>query len=204
VGSGQKALDIATSENFNLIILDVMLPDMDGFSVCKEIRATDSNTPILFLTALSSTQDKLNGLGLGADDYITKPFNLDEFLLRVKVLVKLSLKGNSKTDWNTYHFGGNEINFSTYNAISFDGTKFSLTKKEADLLRLLINREDTVVSRDTILRIIWGLEDAENMRTVDNFINRFRKYFEVNPHKPVHFNSERKLGYRFIKNPNAK
>lgn len=196
--TGTKAIKKAREQRFNLIVLDVMLPEMDGFAVCENIRLTDTHTPILFLTAKDSGQDRVNGLKLGANDYLPKPFNLEEFLLRVKNLVKQSqLTATPEAEQDKYAFGGNEVNFVTFEARGADGNTYHLTKKEVALLKLLIGRKNTVVSRQHILEHVWGYDVYPSTRTVDNFILAFRKYFEKDARDPHYFHSIRGVGYKF-------
>lgn len=197
VGTGQDALNKSHEERFNLIVLDIMLPEMDGLQVCEQIRLQNFEVPILFLTAKDSYLDKIEGLKKGADDYMTKPFNLEEFLLRVKILVKHSMKGtNEETAVNQYEFDGNKLDFITYEAKGTKGS-FTLTRKEAMLLKLLIDRKNEVVSRQQILQSVWGYDVFPSTRTIDNFILAFRKYFEKDPRQPRHFHSVRGVGYKF-------
>ncbi len=195
--TGKKALKKTVGQRFNLIILDVMLPELSGFEVCENIRMADTNTPILFLTAKDSSQDKVLGFKLGGDDYLTKPFNLEELLMRVKVLIKHSTRGSQTEPSKTYKFGDNEINFVTYIAKTANGIEITLTKKEAALLKLLVDKKDTVVSRNQILHYVWGYDVNPSTRTVDNFITNFRKYFEKDISDPKHFHSIRSVGYKF-------
>jgi two-component system, OmpR family, alkaline phosphatase synthesis response regulator PhoP len=196
--TGTKALKKTQEQRFNLIILDVMLPEMDGFAVCEKIRLSDMDTPILFLTAKDTSRDRVNGLKLGADDYLTKPFNLEELLLRARILIKHSVKGTKdEADLKSYRFGTNEINFVTYRAKGTDGQDIELTKKEITLLKLLIDRKDTVVSRQHILQYVWGYDVYPSTRTIDNFILSFRKYFEKDARHPEYFHSIRGVGYKF-------
>lgn len=205
VDNGPDAIKRTQEEVFHLIVLDVMLPNMDGFEICETIRISDDHTPILFLTAKDSYEDKIKGLKKGADDYLTKPFNLEEFLLRAKNLVKRSLRdsGESKDSLQTYSFGGNEINFVTFRAKGVNG-EVDLTKKEVALLKLLIERKNEVVSRNDILKIVWGYDVFPSTRTIDNFILNFRKHFEVDPKEPQHFISIRSVGYKFVVDENQK
>lgn len=194
---GVEALKKFENQRFNLVVLDVMMPEVNGFEVCEKIRLADPNTPILFLTAKDAGKDKVEGLKLGADDYLTKPFNLEELLLRIKNLIKHSLKGTEEeADLNSYSFNGNKINFTTYEAQTRHG-KVDLTKKETQLLKLLIDRKDQVVSRQQILQYVWGYDVFPSTRTIDNFILAFRKYFEKDPKNPQHFHSIRGVGYKF-------
>lgn len=196
--NGLKALKCFNEQRFNMIILDIMLPDLDGLQVCEKIRLENMDIPILFLTAKDTTTEKIEGLKKGADDYMTKPFNLEEFLLRVSILLKHSYKGTeSDQEIKSYSFGENEVNFVTYEAQCQKGN-INLTKKEAKLLKLLIDRTGEVVSREQILQFVWGYDVFPSTRTIDNFILAFRKYFEEDPRNPRHFHSVRGIGYKFI------
>ncbi|MCC7233095.1 MAG: response regulator transcription factor [Bacteroidia bacterium] len=198
-GTGTEAVKIFKQERFNLVVLDVMLPEMDGFSVCEAIRLTNSTVPVLFLSAKNANEDKITGLKRGADDYMTKPFNLEEFLLRVNILVKRSLSQEEKKEINDiFRFDGNEVNFKTYEILGKSREKIRLTKKEISLLKLLIERKNEVVSREQILETVWGYDIYPSTRTVDNFILAFRKYFEKDPKEPHYFFSVRGVGYKFV------
>ncbi len=195
--NGNEAIKHFREQRFNLIVLDVMMPEMDGYQVCEQIRLTNRDVPILFLTAKDSAQDKIVGLKKGADDYMTKPFNLEEFLLRVQVLVRRSLKGTEEEEQlSVYTFGDNTVNFKTFEADCEKGN-IQLTKKELKLLKLLIERKEQVVSRELILQQVWGYDVFPSTRTIDNFILSFRKYFEKDPKKPNFFHSVRGVGYKF-------
>ena len=195
--NGKSAIENFTASNYNLVILDVMLPELNGFDVCRFIRKKDANVPILFLTAKNSSEDRVMGLKIGADDYLSKPFNLEELLLRVKNLIKIGSLKTVKNEIETYRFENNYINFSTYEISCFDGKKHTLSKKEALLLKLLIERKNQVVSRDEILEKIWGADTFPSARTIDNFILAFRKYFESKESPKRHFHSIRGVGYKF-------
>jgi two-component system, OmpR family, alkaline phosphatase synthesis response regulator PhoP len=195
-GTGKEALKHFKEQHFDLIILDVMLPEVDGFQVCEQIRLTNMDVPIIFLTAKDASQDRIQGLKKGGDDYLTKPFVLEELLLRVNNLIKRT----SKTPENspeTYTFGDNTVNFVTYEASGNPG-EFTLTKKEAMLLKLLVDRRNEVVSRQQILQSVWGYDVYPSTRTIDNFILSFRKYFEKDPKNPEYFLSVRGVGYKFV------
>ncbi len=187
-----------SDEKFDLIILDVMLPEINGFDICAAIKQK-SDVPVLFISAKGTANDKIKGLSLGADDYLVKPFHLDEFLLRVKVLINRYTKKSPTSDLNEiYKFGnGFEINFKTYDVNSLQGTS-TFGKREIELLRLLILKKNEVVSRDEILDTIWPENASPNSRTIDNYILNFRKHFEVNPKNPKHFISLRGVGYKFL------
>ncbi len=196
--NGSDALQKFRNQHFNLVILDVMMPLMDGYEVCEKIRLEDTDTPILFLTAKDTGSDKVKGLRMGADDYIAKPFNLEELLLRVKILIKHSVKGTKEEqDLKTYKFGNNEVNFVTYQAKSYDGTTYNLTKKEIMLLKLLIDRKGEAVSRNQILQYVWGYDVFPSTRTIDNFLLTYRRYFEPDPKNSKYFHSVRGVGYKF-------
>lgn len=194
-GNGKEALKNIDNQHFDLLLLDIMLPEVDGLQVCEQVRLTNREMPILMLTAKGADQDRVAGLKKGADDYLTKPFNLEELLLRVQNLLRRSGK---KTDieLESYEFGENKVNFATYEAIGNPGA-FTLTKKEAMLLKLLIERKNEVVSREQILQAVWGYDIYPSTRTIDNFILSFRKYFEEDPKNPQYFLSVRGVGYKF-------
>ncbi|MDQ3192683.1 MAG: response regulator transcription factor [Bacteroidota bacterium] len=192
--NGKEAILMIEKHNYNLLILDVMLPEISGFEICEEIRKTDQITPVLFLTAKSSGEDRVKGLKLGADDYLTKPFNLEELLLRVNNLLKRTTKEKELT---SFYFGNNFVNFQTYEIKDKNGNIFSINKKELQLLKLLIEKNNMVVSRDEILDKIWGDDVYPSSRTIDNYILAFRKYFEQNPRQAKYFHSIRGVGYKF-------
>ena len=189
--NGKKALE-QFNDDYNLVILDVMIPEINGFDVCAKIREK-SSIPILFISAKGTSLDRVTGLKMGADDYLVKPFNLEELLLRVGILID-RVKPNA--EFATYTFGANTINFKTYEVES-NGNTIVLSKRELELLKLLISRKNEVVSRDLILDEIWGKDKFPTSRTIDNYILNFRKYFEPEPSKPVYFKSLRGVGYKF-------
>jgi two-component system, OmpR family, alkaline phosphatase synthesis response regulator PhoP len=193
---GASAVRIFESGEFDLVILDVMLPVLNGFDVCEAIRKTDKEIPVLFLTAKATGEDKVKGLRMGADDYITKPFNLEEFLLRVHNLLRRSRRASAPAS-EVYAFGENKVNFSTYEAAGGSGS-VTLSKREVELLRLLTDRKGEVVSRDEILEKLWKDDALPTARAIDNYILNFRKYFESNPREPRHFFSIRGVGYKFV------
>lgn len=194
--NGKDALKYFKDQHFDLIILDVMLPEVDGFQICEQIRLTNMEVPVIFLTAKDASGDRITGLKKGGDDYLTKPFVLEELLLRVHNLIKRTAKGED-SNLETYEFGNNQVNFITYEAQGNPGT-FTLTKKEAMLLKLLIDRRNEVVSRQQILQSVWGYDVYPSTRTIDNFILSFRKYFEEDPKNPQFFLSVRGVGYKFV------
>ncbi len=194
---GIAALKNFRAGSFDLIILDVMLPELNGFDVCEEIRKEDIFVPVLFLTAKGTSEDKVKGLKLGADDYLTKPFNLEELLLRIQILIKRYAIKKPPKNLQHYQFNENEINFNTYEVTGVHRTKLQITKREIALLKLLIERKGEVISREEILDVVWGAEVFPSTRTIDNYILAFRKYFEKNPKEPQHFHSIRGVGYKF-------
>ena len=195
---GIEALKAIEQEHFDLMILDVMLPEIDGISVCETVRLQNNQIPILILSAKNSSADRVLGLKKGADDYLTKPFNLEELLLRVSKLLEKSFQLSSgKSIAQLYEFGKNKIDFNALECIAKDGEKITLTKKEIMLLKLLIENKNEVVTREKILQAVWGYNVYPTTRTIDNFILNFRKYFEDDSRNPKYFHSVRGLGYKF-------
>ena len=196
VESGDAALERLAYDRFALIILDVILPGMDGFAVCRSIRETDPRVPILILTARSEEGDKITGLSSGADDYLTKPFNLSEFLLRVKGMLRRSAWYLPEPVEEGYRFGENELFLLSYRARTAQG-EIDLTDLEVRVLTLFFQKEGETVSRAELLEKVWGYSSDAETRTLDNFIVRLRKYFEPDPANPIFFQTVRGVGYRF-------
>jgi two-component system alkaline phosphatase synthesis response regulator PhoP len=194
---GPHALKLLQQAHFDLIILDVMLPELDGFAITETARLNNITTPILILSAKNTSANRVQGLKLGADDYLTKPFNLEELLLRVSKLIQKSTAIHQPAQIETYQFSGNTLFFKSLEAINSLGEKITLTKKETMLLKLLIENKNTVITRERILQTVWGYHVFPNTRTIDNFILNFRKYFELDPKNPVLFISIRGVGYKF-------
>ena len=195
---GAAALKSVDAEYFDLIILDVMLPEMDGISVAETVRISNNEVPILILSAKSSSADRVLGLKKGADDYLTKPFNLEELLLRVHKLIDKNKRLQDKsTIGNSYTFGNNVIDFKAQEASTKSGQKIQLSKKETMLLKLLIENKNEVVPREKILQAVWGYNVYPTTRTIDNFILNFRKYFEEDSRNPKYFHSVRGVGYKY-------
>lgn len=198
---GEQALKTVHKEYFDLIVLDVMLPEIDGISVCENIRLSNTEVPILMLSAKNQSKDRILGLKKGADDYVTKPFSLEELLIRVKLLINKSQKISSKEPVaEKFNFGKNLINFKSLECTTKSGDVVPLTKKEAMLLKLLIENKNEVVTREKILQSVWGYNVYPTTRTVDNFILNFRKYFEDDSRNPKYFHSIRGIGYKFTNN----
>jgi two-component system, OmpR family, alkaline phosphatase synthesis response regulator PhoP len=194
---GREAVKLFETKNIDLIILDIMIPYIDGFEIAGRVRKKDPQMPILMLTARTTREDKVKGLELGADDYITKPFHLEELLLRIKRMLKRKTWYKDVTsDKPIINFGENEINFENLSC-STGKSDFQLTPQEAMVMKYLIENKGKIVSRKELLENVWHMNPDIETRTVDNFIARLRKYFEVNPSKPVYIKSIRSAGYMF-------
>jgi two-component system, OmpR family, alkaline phosphatase synthesis response regulator PhoP len=201
VGDGRAALEWLRAGSCALIVLDVMLPELDGLAVCRTLRDEGNNTPVLFLTARGDPADRVRGLEAGGDDYLAKPFHLKEFLLRVRAILK-------RWDWYrsasataataVLRFGGNEVDFRAFRARAWNGEAQELTEKEAMILKVLAEHAGEIVSREDLLERVWGYDVFPSTRTVDNFILRLRKRFERDPASPRHFLTVWGVGYRFL------
>ena len=199
--NGAQGLRAARTETYDLIVLDVAMPEMDGLEMCRSLRRAGVETPVLFLTVRNAPEDRVGGLEAGGDDYLAKPFHLKELLLRIAAILR-------RTRWYNetaakLRFGGNEIDFRTYRARAWDGAEHALTHKEAMILKLLGERADSVVGRENILDQVWGYEVFPSTRTIDNFIVRLRRRFERNPDAPAHLHTVRGVGYRFTRKPES-
>jgi DNA-binding response OmpR family regulator len=200
--SGTAGLSAWKHWSPDLVVLDIMLPGVDGFSVLRSIRQENERLPVLILSAKNAPEDRVKGLEWGSDDYLSKPFNLDEFLLRVDRLLKRdSWQKQSSVKERTelvdqYQFGENYIDF-TQAVAQCKGKTISLTEQELRLLRLFIANRGKTLSRGDILELAWGFSKSLTTRTVDNFVARFRKYFEEDPKHPRFFKSRRSVGYVF-------
>lgn len=197
VETGEGALEAAADGGFSLVVLDVMLPGIDGFEVCRRLRRGDPRLPILMLTARTGEKDRVAGLSVGADDYLTKPFSLEEFLLRVRGMLR-------RSEWyrpgalGGYRFGANEVWLREHRARTARG-EVELTELEARFLRELFHNEGRVLSRTDLLEKVWHLPPDAETRTLDNFVVRMRKYFEDDPAHPRHLHTVRGRGYRFTR-----
>ncbi|MFN5784357.1 MAG: response regulator transcription factor [Flavobacteriia bacterium] len=194
--NGRRAFEkTASFGEFDLVILDVMLPEVSGLDICKEIRKK-SSVPVLFLSAKGTTEDRIAGLKLGGNDYLSKPFDLEELLLRVNVLTQRHpIRIVESTG---IRIGQKEVNFSTYEVTDLrTNVTVTLSKKEIELLKLFIEKEGVVISRDEILDRVWGRDQFPTSRTIDNYILSFRKLFEDDPRSPKYFHSIRAVGYKF-------
>ena len=195
---GAKGLDLAQAGGYDLLILDIMLPSLDGLEVCKKLRAAGDATPILILTAKSQELDKVLGLELGADDYVTKPFSRRELLARVKALLRRAEPVNSPL--THFHFADVEVDFKAYE-VRKGGQPVELTAKEFALLRLLVGRRGEVLRRDVILNEVWGDDSDVFPRTVDTHIVHLRQKIEDDPANPKFFVNVRAVGYKFVADP---
>jgi two-component system alkaline phosphatase synthesis response regulator PhoP len=198
---GEQALTWLDSNGCALVILDVMLPGVDGLTVCRTLRERGNTTPVLFLTARGDPADRVRGLEAGGDDYLAKPFHLQEFLLRVRAIMRRWdwYRGASATaETAVLRFGGNEVDFRVFRARAWTGEAQELTEKEAMILKVLAEHAGQIVSREDLLERVWGYDVFPSTRTVDNFILRLRKRFERDPANPRHFLTVWGVGYRFL------
>lgn len=191
--NGTDALDQLRAKHYHLVILDVMMPGMSGFEVLEKFRTFNPYCPVIMLTAKSMDSDKINGFRLGADDYVTKPFNLMELMARVKAILKRTSKGSEIT---TFSLNGVEVDFETMTFKDKEGTQ-EMGRYEVDLLRLLISKPDKVFSRQEIMTSVWGMECFPSNRTIDNYIVKLRQKFENDPKKPEHIHTVYGVGYKY-------
>jgi len=196
---GKEGLNAALKEDIDLIILDLMLPDANGLDICKQVKRKKIALPIIMLTAKSKEADKILGLELGADDYITKPFSINELLARIKaVLRRVTIHAKAKKEkLEHYEFDDVKLDFVKYEA-GRGNKRLRLSKREYEILEYLIKRKGEVVTRNDLLDVVWGYESFPTTRTVDNFIARIRKQIERKPAKPKHLTSVRGVGYKFL------
>jgi two-component system, OmpR family, alkaline phosphatase synthesis response regulator PhoP len=198
VSDGVSALAQVRAHDYAVVVLDVMLPAMDGFTVCETLRREGNDTPVLFLTAKGGAHDRIRGLEAGGDDYLPKPFHLKELLLRVAAIVRRRTRFDALLgSREMLRFGGNEFDFTSFRGRSWDGQEQQLTPKEALILAELAKRDGRVVWREDLLERVWGGEVLPSSRTIDNFIVKLRKRFEREPDRPRHFHTVRGVGYRF-------
>jgi DNA-binding response OmpR family regulator len=219
VGDGEAATDrlLTRKEGFDVVVLDIMLPGKDGFSVVSELRAAHNYVPVLMLTARGRPEDVLKGFASGADDYLAKPFDLSILLARLQGLLRRSqwMHGGPTTppteaktdasavdDFGTFSFGGKTIDFGGLELRSGEQT-IHLTVMESELLRHLVRNDGKIVSRKQILEEVWGLHEDTDTRAIDNFVVRLRRYIEDDPGKPRHLLTVRGVGYRFLAKPEA-
>ncbi len=196
---GEEGLAKARAGEFDLIVLDVMMPKMDGLELCAALRRDGAQTPVLFLTVKGDAEDRIRGLEAGGDDYLTKPFHLRELLLRIAAILRRAAWYRSSA--STLKFGDNEVDFGSFHARAWDDSEHTLTQKEAMILKVLADQQGGIVTREEILDRVWGYEVFPSTRTIDNFIVRLRRRFERNPERPQHFHTVRGVGYRFTAEP---
>jgi DNA-binding response OmpR family regulator len=195
---GETGLNNILEGDYDLVLLDVMLPKMSGFDVCKTVRKKGKSIPIILLTAKGEEIDKVLGLELGADDYVTKPFGLRELLARIKaVLRRAEEKAQSEGKDTFINIGRIEVNFSTYNALE-DGLAVQMSHKEFEILSYLWNKKNSTVSRDDLLNNVWGYDESPTTRTVDNFILKLRQKIEKDPDHPKIILTVHGIGYKLI------
>ena len=198
-GDGEDALELASTGNFNLIILDVMLPRKDGFEVCRALRRRSIHTPIIMLTARGQVADKVTGLKVGADDYLAKPFESSELLARVEALLRrVSVPRENREE--TYRFGSVMVDFRR-TAVERSAKPIEMSAREFELLTYFIEQQGNTVSRQELLRQVWGYDAATLTRTVDAHVWMLRQKLEEDPQNPRHFITIRGLGYKFIESP---
>jgi DNA-binding response OmpR family regulator len=192
---GEKGYQMILKENVDLIILDLMLPTKDGQDICRDARQKGIGTPILMLTSEKEVTDKVIGLEIGADDYVTKPFSLQELLARIKALLRRH--GTSSREPGEYSFGAIHVDFKKQEA-ERNGKPLRLSSKEFDILKFLTQHAGEVVTRDMLLSDVWGYESFPTTRTVDNYILSLRKKIEEEPSKPKHLLTVHTSGYKFV------
>ena len=194
---GSEGLDKASKGTYDLIILDVMMPKMSGFDVCKALRKAGDTTPVIFLTAKSEEIDKVLGLELGADDYLTKPFSLRELIARVKAILRRIAVPAPTTHVGAAQIGGLTVDFSSFTASNAEGD-VRMSHKEYEILEYLLEHKNEAVSRYDLLNKVWGYESQPTTRTVDNFILRLRQRIEENHNDPKHIITVHGVGYKLI------
>ena len=192
--NGNAGLELALGKNFDLLLLDIMLPGMNGYEICRKIKKEKPDLPIIMLTARGSEMDKVSGLDTGADDYVTKPFSLPELLARIRAAFRRVKDESDAPD--EYSFGNIRLDFRKLQAFSGDREIF-LSAKEFDIMKYLVRHEGEAIHRHELLNEVWGYEAVPTTRTVDNFILDLRKKLEENPSEPKHILSVRGVGYRF-------
>ncbi len=192
---GEEGLNLALRMRPDLILLDLMLPKLSGLDVCRQLRSRSAQTPIIMLTARGQEIDKVIGLEIGADDYVTKPFGLRELLARVHV--QLRRKSIQETESGTYRFGETEINFTGHQAFR-KGKQLELSAREFELMKYFVAHRGETITRDQLLDEVWGYDNFPLTRTVDNHIARLRQKIEENPAEPQYVITVHRIGYKFI------
>jgi two-component system alkaline phosphatase synthesis response regulator PhoP len=196
---GEAGLERLLGDSWDLVVLDVMMPKLDGLSVCQQARAKGCTVPVLFLTARGTTDDRIAGLEAGGDDYLPKPFHLRELLLRVEAI----LRRGAPTSAPPLEFGGNRVDLSERTATTWDGVSQRLPRKEARILEVLAEQDGEAVSREDLLSKVWGSELLPSTRVLDGLVEELRRRFERDPAAPAHLHTVRGVGYRFTRYPSA-
>lgn len=198
VTHGKRALEKILEGGFDLIILDVMLPEMDGFTICRQARRREVFTPILFLTAKGTVEDRIRGFEVGGDDYLSKPFHLRELLLRVATIIRRTSGAAKHLQSSTpIRFGGNQCDFRSLEAQSWDGRLHILSEREALVLKSLLERPGQIIAREDLLEEVWGHEVLPSTRALEELVNQLRRRFEPDPDHPQYFHTIPGVGYRF-------
>ena len=192
---GERGLELVVDKKPDLVLLDVMLPKMNGFEVLREVRRLGLEIPVLMLTAKAEELDKIRGLDMGADDYITKPFSLSELMARIRAVLRRKRRFEKKIE--QVSFGRVRVDFVS-RSVEVDGSPVKLTHRELELLRLFLTREGEALEREEIVRRVWGFDYEGTDRTLDNFVSRLRRKLELDPDEPKHFLTVRGVGYRFV------
>jgi two-component system alkaline phosphatase synthesis response regulator PhoP len=192
---GERGLELVVDKKPDLILLDVMLPKMNGFEVLREVRRLGLEIPVVMLTAKAEELDKIRGLDLGADDYITKPFSLSELMARIRAVLRRKRRFEKKLE--QVCFGRVTVDFIS-RSVEVEGCPVKLTHRELELLRLFLTREGEALEREEIVRRVWGFDYEGTDRTLDNFVSRLRRKLELDPDAPKHFLTVRGVGYRFV------
>jgi two-component system, OmpR family, alkaline phosphatase synthesis response regulator PhoP len=204
VGDGPTALRVLQeqADSIDLLVLDLMLPGMSGYAVCETVRASDRNLPILMLSARTLAEDRTRGFDVGANQYLTKPFDLDEFLSRIKNLLTFHGRGRvpDSARIEVFEFGESRVDFQRFQ-VTVRGEPVRMTQLEIALLRYFVENEGRVIPRSELLRKVWGMPWSINTRAPDQFVMRLRKIFEPEPGNPRYFLTIRDAGYRFVAHP---
>jgi DNA-binding response OmpR family regulator len=193
---GESALEMIVDRQPDLILLDVMLPRMNGFEILREVRRLELEIPVILLTAKAQEEEKIRGLDLGADDYITKPFSLSELMARIRAVLRRKRRFEKSTE--KFCFGTVVVDFAAMTVL-VGGTDVKMTSRELELLRLFLTREGEAIEREEIVRRVWGFDYEGTDRTLDNFVSRLRQKLESDPAVPRHFLTVRGVGYRFVR-----
>jgi len=199
-GNGREGFEKAMKNKYNCLILDVQLPELSGFDICRRLRENHVTTPIIMLTGKTDTFDKVLGLELGADDYMTKPFEVRELLARIKAVIRRKPEAEdiTKSVQKEITIGKLTFDFAGYSVIDDQSEQIHLSHKEIDIVRYLWNRKNETVSRRELLENIWGYNETPTTRTVDNFILKIRQKMEENPNTPTIIHTVHGIGYKLI------